>query len=134
MVIRRLEVDIEQVVIQIGNRRLDSDPGKSYRLKSQIRHYSVNIMRDGLIHFQIDLITGFHLRRLCQMIAKDLSCQVLSHGHLLIFMWQECLFRRSLVHDFRILSLRESIKVLPWVWGTSGVTGDLWGSLSTGVE
>ena len=67
MVVRRLIIQVQQVVVQIANAALGPDPVQPHLLESQIGHNRIDIMGQGLIHLQENVLPRNHIRWLCQM-------------------------------------------------------------------
>ena len=79
MVIGRLVVDIEQVVVEIGNRELGAHTIKAQRLEGQVGHDGVDVVRQRLVDTQQDLLAGLHGAR-DEMRLDDFMDKRRSHG------------------------------------------------------
>ena len=67
VVVRRLVIQIQQVVVQIADAALGANPVQAHLLKGQIGHNRIDIMGQGLIHLQENVLPRDHVGGLCQM-------------------------------------------------------------------
>ena len=79
VVVRRLVVQIQQVVVQVADAGLHLGSVQADGLEGQIGHHRVDVMGQGLVHFQEDLLPRDHVRRLCQMGRQNLFRQIHVH-------------------------------------------------------
>ena len=82
VVIRGVGVDIQQVVVEVADRNFGADPFDAHALECQIAHDGVDVVGQGLVEFQINLIARVHGRRFGQMCGDDLACQI--HCHIVV--------------------------------------------------
>ena len=80
VVIGGVGVDIQQVVVEVADRHLGAHPLDAHAFQSQIAHDGVDVVGEGLVELDIDLIAGVHGRRLGQMGGKDLPGQIHAHN------------------------------------------------------
>ena len=63
MIVRRLEINIKKIVIQIADTPLHADAVDSDRLKSQIGHHSIDVVCQCMVHTDKNILPSLHAAR-----------------------------------------------------------------------
>jgi len=82
VVVRVLEVGLNQVVINVLRRELSLDAGNAHRLKLQHHHRTGGVLGEGLVlHFEVDLLPHLHVLEasIGEMAVNEFLCNVFTH-------------------------------------------------------
>ena len=73
VVIRGVGVNIERVVVQITHRDFGAHPLDAHALQCRIAHDGVDIVGQGLVKFEIDLIPGYSISPMVMVLSLEKS-------------------------------------------------------------
>lgn len=88
VVIGGVGVDVEQVVVEVAHRDVGADTLDAHALEGQIAHDGIDVVGQGLVEMDVDLIAGVHGGRFGQMAGNNFPGKIHSHNNSLFLFWR----------------------------------------------
>ena len=60
VVVRSVRVDVQKVVIKVGNAQFGTPPRQADSLPGKVRHNCIDVVSQRLVHFNEDVLSGRH--------------------------------------------------------------------------
>lgn len=78
MVVGILKARLQRIMVYVCHGALRADALDAHALKFEIRHRARRVLRERLVDFQGDFLSGLHFAR-NEMFCDDFLCDCLSH-------------------------------------------------------